>query len=58
MKIDESDEQKENADSAIDESFEPDSNVTIERDSHPKKQDLPSILTEEGMKIDESDEQY
>jgi hypothetical protein len=34
-----------------------DSNVTVERDSHPKKQYLPSISTEEGMKIDESDEQ-
>jgi hypothetical protein len=32
MKIDESDEQPENAYSAIDESFEPDSNMTIERD--------------------------
>jgi hypothetical protein len=31
--------------------------VTIERDSHPEKHDLPSISIEEGMKIDESDEQ-
>jgi hypothetical protein len=31
--------------------------VTIERDSHPAKHDLSSIWTEEGMKIDESDEQ-
>jgi hypothetical protein len=38
MKIDESDEQYENADSAIDESWEPDSNVTIERELHPEKQ--------------------
>jgi hypothetical protein len=32
--------------------------VTAERDEHREKQDLPSISTEEGMKIDESDEQY
>jgi hypothetical protein len=32
--------------------------VTVERDSHPEKQDLPSISTDEGMKIDESDEQF
>jgi hypothetical protein len=31
--------------------------VTIERDLHPKKHSSPSILTEEGMKNDESDEQ-
>jgi hypothetical protein len=32
--------------------------VIVERDLHPQKQYLPSISTEEGMKIDESDEQY
>jgi HPt (histidine-containing phosphotransfer) domain-containing protein len=57
MKIDESDEQSRNAQSAIDEGREPDSNVTVERDLHSEKQYLPSISTEEGMKIDESDEQ-
>jgi hypothetical protein len=57
MQIDESDEQSENAHSGRDESREPDSNVTIERDSHPRKQSLPSISTDEGLKIDESDEQ-
>jgi hypothetical protein len=31
--------------------------VTVERDVHKEKHDLPSISTEEGMKIDESDEQ-
>jgi hypothetical protein len=31
--------------------------VTVERDLHSKKQDLPSVSTEEGMQIDESDEQ-
>jgi hypothetical protein len=30
--------------------------VTVERDSHPLTQYLPSISTEEGMKTDESDE--
>jgi hypothetical protein len=34
MQIDESDEHEKNADSSIDESLEPDSNVTIERDLH------------------------
>jgi hypothetical protein len=32
MQIDESDEQLQNAKSAIDESLEPDSNVTVERE--------------------------
>jgi hypothetical protein len=57
MQIDESDEQPRNAESAIDESFEPDSNVTLERDSHSQKHLSPSISTEEGMIIDESDEE-
>jgi hypothetical protein len=56
MQIDESDEQLRNADPSIDERFEPDSNVTVERDSHPQKEPLPSVSTEEGMQIDESDE--
>jgi hypothetical protein len=34
MQIDESDEQKENAHSPIDDSLESDSNVTIEREPH------------------------
>jgi hypothetical protein len=38
MQIDESDEHQANARSSIDESFEPDSNVTVERDTHRKKQ--------------------
>jgi hypothetical protein len=58
MQIDESDEQYENEDSSIDESLEPDSNVTVERDSHREKHCLPSFSTDEGMQIDESDEQY
>jgi hypothetical protein len=31
--------------------------VTVERDSHREKQNLPSVSTDEGMQIDESDEQ-
>jgi hypothetical protein len=31
--------------------------VTLERDQHPQKQSLPSFSIEEGMQIDESDEQ-
>jgi hypothetical protein len=58
MQIDESDEHPENADSSIDESLEPDSNVTVERDSHPQKHLKSSLSTEDGMQIDESDGQY
>jgi hypothetical protein len=31
--------------------------VTVERESHPQKDPLPSVSTDEGMQIDESDEQ-
>jgi hypothetical protein len=31
--------------------------VTVERDLQKEKHDLPSISTEEGMKIDENNEQ-
>jgi hypothetical protein len=41
----------------MDESLESDSNVTVERDLHPKKQFLARLSTDEGMQIDESDEQ-
>jgi hypothetical protein len=54
--MDESDEQQQNAFSSIDDSFEPDSNVTVERDSHSEKDSFPSFSTEEGIQIDESDE--
>jgi hypothetical protein len=49
MQIDESDGHEENAYSSIEESWEPDSNVTVERDLHSLKQSLPSLSTEEGM---------
>jgi hypothetical protein len=32
------------------ENLEPDSNMTLERDWHPSKQDSPSISTDEGMR--------
>jgi hypothetical protein len=32
--------------------------VTVERDEQPKKQTVQSRWTEEGMQIDESDEQF
>jgi hypothetical protein len=32
--------------------------VTAERERHPVKQDAPSACTEEGIQIDESDEQH
>jgi hypothetical protein len=56
MQIDESDEHSGNAYSSIDESLEPDSNVTVERDPQSLKHCLPRFSTEEGMQIDESDE--
>jgi hypothetical protein len=56
MQIDESDEHPENTSGSIDESLEPDSNVTVERDSHAEKQLLESLSTEAGMQIDESEQ--
>jgi hypothetical protein len=41
----------------IEESLEVVANVTVERCSQPQKQPSLSILTDEGMQIDESDEQ-
>jgi hypothetical protein len=38
MQIDENDEQLKNAQTSIDESREPGSNVTVDRDEHPEKQ--------------------
>jgi hypothetical protein len=58
MQIDKSDEQLPNAFAPICETFEPDSNVTIERDSHLEKQYLESSLTDEGMEIDASETQF
>jgi hypothetical protein len=57
MQIDERDEQSKNTSSSINESREPDSNVTVERDSQPAKAISPRVSTAEGMQIDKSDEQ-
>jgi hypothetical protein len=57
MQIDESDEQCKKANSPINESREPDSNVIVERDVHPEKQERAICSTEEGIQMDESDEQ-
>jgi hypothetical protein len=58
MQIDERDSQCEKADSGIDASLEPDSNVTVARDRHTWKHFLPSVSTVEGMQIDEREEQW
>jgi hypothetical protein len=55
--MEESEQQLKNAPTPIDESFEPDSNETVERDRHPRKHISPSVVTENGMHIDESEEQ-
>jgi hypothetical protein len=57
IQIDESDEQRSNADSSRDKSLEFDSNVSVERERHLLKQFWQSFSTEEGIQIDESDEQ-
>jgi hypothetical protein len=41
----------------MNESREPDSNVTVERDVQSAKHPVPSFLTEDGMQSDESDPQ-
>jgi hypothetical protein len=56
MQIDESDEQFQNDESPINESCEPDSNVTVERDRQLKNVFLQSVRRDEGIQIDESDE--
>jgi hypothetical protein len=56
MQIDESEEHSWNASIPIFESFEPVSNVTVERARHPVKHIQPSSSTEEGMQSDESAE--
>jgi hypothetical protein len=58
IQIDLSKEQKEKAPSSIRRSVDPDSNVTVERNSHQLKQDLGRMSTDAGMTIDSSDEQY
>jgi hypothetical protein len=57
MEIDESDEHDENTERSTQESFEPDSKLTAERDRQPSKHLSQSFVTEDGMQMDESDEQ-
>jgi hypothetical protein len=52
-----SDEQCEKAEIPTSERLEFDSNVTVARALQEKKQESPISLTEEGIQIDESDEQ-
>jgi hypothetical protein len=58
MQIDESAAHCENAREQIREHFEPGSKMTAKRESQPLKHSPPSVSTEEGMQIDESDEQH
>jgi hypothetical protein len=57
MQIDESDEQLENARRSMRESFEPGSNVTLQRLQHSLKQASQMTSTEAGMQIDTIEEQ-
>jgi hypothetical protein len=57
MQIDERDEHLENANLSTDDSLEPDSNMTVERDSDSAKEKAPSSSIEEGTLIDETDAQ-
>jgi hypothetical protein len=56
--IDESNEHSSNIEGSRRESLDPDSNMTLERDVHFKKQHCLSVVTDEGMQIEESDEQW
>jgi hypothetical protein len=58
MQIDDSVSQQRNACPSMHKSREPDSNVTVEMAEHPQKQPLHSFSTEEGMQMDESEEQF
>jgi hypothetical protein len=57
MQIDGIDEQHANACRSMRESLAPDSNVTLESDTHLWKQPWQSTSSDDGMQIDESDEQ-
>jgi hypothetical protein len=57
MQIDGSDEQAQEAEFSMRESVEPRSNVTLESLLHSQKQHLQKISTDEGMQMDDSDEQ-
>jgi hypothetical protein len=57
MQIDENDQQLENEESSIGESFESHSNVTVESEDHSEKQYREIWLTSEQMQIEDNDEQ-
>jgi hypothetical protein len=57
MEIDASDEHFAKTLGSIHESLEPDSNVTVERAEHPVKHSLQIRSTDDGMTIEQSDEQ-
>jgi hypothetical protein len=57
MQIDESDEQYENAESRISDSFEAGTKSTVQRFAQWLKQAPSMVSTDAGMVIDESDEQ-
>jgi hypothetical protein len=54
MQIDSSNGQFSNAPVARCDNFEPGSNVTVERDGHPEKDEPWSVSTAEGMQIDDN----
>jgi hypothetical protein len=57
MEIDKSFGQSSNAQESIRKSAESDSNITTRSDAHWKKHFRESLVTEEGMRIDESDDE-
>jgi hypothetical protein len=56
MEIAEREKQYANAALSITVSLEPGSNVTVDRSLHCEKHRAPSVTTEAGITIDESDE--
>jgi hypothetical protein len=58
MQIDESCEQPWNAELPMRERLDPNSKVTVTRERQPQKHEAHILSTDEGMQIDESDEQF
>jgi hypothetical protein len=56
-RIDFSDEQLEKADDSMRRSFDRDPKVSEDSNSHPEKHSWHIISTEEGIRIDDNDEQ-
>jgi hypothetical protein len=57
MQIDNSDKQRQNALVSMRDRVERDSNVTVARDRQAAKQFAPSVPTDAGIEIDESEQQ-